>query len=185
MKKVLVVVDMQKDFIDGALGTKEAEAIVPKVIEKIKAYKDRGDNIYFTKDTHFEDYLETQEGKNLPVPHCIKGTEGWELADEIKVLHEDIVKLQEDLTTFEKYIFGSEALADYIREHKLGEDTLEIELVGLCTDICVLSNAIIMKAYMPEVKIMVDAACCAGVTPETHANALNAMKMCQIQIENE
>lgn len=185
MKKILVVVDMQKDFIDGTLGTKEAAAIVPKVIEKIITYKEEGNPIYFTKDTHEHTYLQTQEGRNLPVEHCIRGTDGWELQSEIKVLQKQIESMQEDATIFEKGIFGSEALAKYLLEREEKQEGLRIELIGLCTDICVLSNAILFKTYMPEAMIQVDASCCAGVTPESHMNALNAMKMCQVQIINE
>ena len=173
MKKILVVVDMQNDFIDGSLGTKEAVAIVPKVVEKIKAYKANRDAVYFTQDTHDANYLETQEGRNLPVPHCIKGTKGWALQPEIQALAENI---------FEKGIFGGEELAQTLRNMIEDPSQVEIELVGLCTDICVLSNAILLKTYMPEALIKVDAACCAGVTPQSHNNALEAMKMCHIQI---
>lgn len=170
--KILVVVDMQNDFIDGALGTKEAVAIVPNVVEKIKNFD--GDKIIFTRDTHEENYMETQEGKNLPVPHCIRGTKGWELNPEIEALRtEDAI---------DKPSFGSMELASYLK----GLDSVEsIEFVGLCTDICVISNVMITKAALPEVPVIVDASCCAGVTPESHTNALNAMKMCQVIIENE
>lgn len=170
MKKVLVVVDMQNDFIDGALGTKEAQAIVGRVIEKIKEYPE--DCIYATRDTHEEDYLETSEGKNLPVPHCIRGSEGWQIREEIRaaMLHAVIV---------DKPSFASLELADLLcRENEREE--LEIELVGLCTDICVVSNALLLKARLPETKISVDPSCCAGVTPESHEAALLTMKMCQI-----
>ncbi len=167
-EKLLVVVDMQNDFISGSLGTAEAVAIVPNVVKKIKEFE--GD-VVFTKDTHLSDYPETQEGKNLPVPHCIKGTEGWMLCDEL-------VPLAEGCPVFEKPTFGSVALAQYIADKDYGE----IELVGLCTDICVLSNALLIKAYLPECPICVDAACCAGVTPESHRNALEAMKMCQVHV---
>lgn len=182
MRKILVVVDMQNDFITGSLGTAEAVAIVPKVVEKIKAYQEAGETVYFTKDTHSEDYLETQEGRNLPVPHCIKGTKGWELASEIQALEEELQRVSEEIITYEKGIFGGETLANTIRSQIEDESEVEIELVGLCTDICVLSNAILLKTYIPEVVIKVDASCCAGVTPASHINALEAMKMCQIQI---
>lgn len=185
MKKILVVVDMQKDFINGSLGSKEAEAIVPAVLRKIEVYKQNGDGIYFTKDTHLPEYLQTQEGRNLPVEHCIKGTEGWELEKDIQLLQQQIESTQDGEVVFEKGVFGSERLAGCIRESIGDQKEVSIEVVGLCTDICVLSNAILFKAYMPEVAIQVDASCCAGVTPESHQNALNAMKMCQIQIINE
>ena len=166
--KILVVVDMQKDFTHGALGSAEAMAIVPAVCEKIKGFS--GD-VVFTLDTHTECYLDTQEGKNLPVPHCIKGTDGW-------TLDENIAPLSSGCRFFEKPTFGSCELAEFIREK--GYD--EIELIGLCTDICVISNAMLIKAYLPESKISIDSACCAGVTPESHENALSAMKMCQIEV---
>lgn len=174
MKKVLIVVDMQNDFIDGALGTKEAVAIVPNVEKKIAEFE--GDVIY-TQDTHFEDYMETQEGKKLPVPHCIKGTEGWKLAPGILALCE-----AKNSRTIEKITFGSKELPGLLKEN-YPEGPDEIELVGLCTDICVISNAMLLKAWFPEVKITVDRSCCAGVTSESHKNALEAMKMCQINIK--
>lgn len=175
MSKMLLVIDMQNDFVSGALGTEEAKAIVPKVIEKIKNYKGQ---ILYTRDTHGEDYLETQEGKNLPVVHCVYGTEGWELIDEIN----EIAKANNSLI-FDKPTFGSLALAGCLNGiHKVAKID-ELELVGLCTDICVISNALLLKATMPDVKITVDASCCAGVTPESHQNALEAMKMCQIEIK--
>lgn len=172
MKKILVVVDMQNDFIDGALGTKEAEQIVESVMHKIKEYNIT--NIYATRDTHGEDYLSTQEGKNLPVEHCIKDTQGWEIRSEI-------AELLDGAVVVDKPSFGSLKLAELLYEENKKEE-LEIELVGLCTDICVVSNAILLKAKMPEIKISVDASCCAGVTPESHAAALETMKMCQINI---
>lgn len=170
MKKVLVVVDMQKDFIDGALGTKEAVAIVDDVAETIKSFDGE---VVFTRDTHFENYMETQEGKNLPVPHCIKDTDGWQLDKKLEVLRTD------DMKVFDKLTFGSVELAAYLKENKELE---QVTLVGLCTDICVISNALLIKANLPEVEIRVIEKCCAGVTPQSHANALEAMKMCQIQI---
>lgn len=182
MKKILVVVDMQNDFIDGTLGTEEAVQIVPHVVKRIKEYQTHGNPIYFTKDTHTEDYLSTQEGKNLPVAHCIKGTKGWALQPEVEQLAKTIVSKQEGTCIFEKGIFGGEELAKTLRESIEDQSKVEIELVGLCTDICVLSNAILLKTYMPEAVIKVDSAGCAGVTPATHQNALEAMKMCQIQI---
>ena len=170
MKKVLVVVDMQNDFIDGALGTKEAQAIVGNVLEKIGKYPP--DCIYATRDTHENNYLKTNEGRNLPVPHCIRGSEGWQIRKEVQeaMPHAVIV---------DKPSFASLELADLLcRENEREE--LEIELVGLCTDICVVSNALLLKARLPETRISVDPACCAGVTPESHEAALLTMKMCQI-----
>ncbi len=167
--KVLVVVDMQRDFIDGALGTAEAVSIVPRVIEKIKQYESEGGLVIYTKDTHFEDYLSTREGRNLPVKHCIKGTPGHDIPDEILRGHELV---------FEKLTFGSTELVAYLED----KHPDEIELVGLCTDICVVSNALLIKAHFPELEIAVDASCCAGVTPDTHAAALATMKMCQINV---
>ncbi|MBO5146304.1 MAG: cysteine hydrolase [Lachnospiraceae bacterium] len=170
MKKVLVVVDMQKDFIDGALGTKEAAAIVDNVAEAVKSFDGE---VVFTRDTHFENYMETQEGKNLPVPHCIKDTDGWQLDRKLEVLKTDEMKV------FDKLTFGSVELAAYLKEN---QELEQVTLVGLCTDICVISNALLIKANLPEVEIRVIEKCCAGVTPQSHANALEAMKMCQIQI---
>lgn len=178
--KVLVVVDMQKDFVDGALGTKEAQDIVPKVVEKIRNFDGE---VYYTRDTHEKNYLDTQEGKLLPVPHCILGTEGWELVPEIRKLAGDHI--------YNKPTFGSVELCYGLKEAMLDEEVEadgnlieSITLVGLCTDICVISNAMLLKAFFPEVPVIVDASCCAGVTPESHENALEAMKMCQIQVEN-
>ena len=175
MAKLLIVVDMQNDFIDGSLGTKEAVAIVPAVIEKIRKYQREGELIIFTKDTHSADYLETQEGKNLPVPHCIKGTPGWELCDAIKELIGT-----EDYKIYEKISFASSELGADISAG-LYDDVTAIELVGLCTDICVVSNALYIKALLPEIPICVDSRCCAGVTPQTHLDALSVMNMCQIK----
>ena len=168
--KILVVVDMQNDFIDGSLGTPETVKIVPHVIEKIKQYETEGHTVIYTKDTHFDNYLSTAEGGKLPVEHCIKGTEGHDIPAEILRSHDMI---------FEKLTFGSTELADYL--HTVEFD--EIELVGLCTDICVISNALLIKAHFPERAISVDSACCAGVTPETHEAALTTMRMCQIDVK--
>ena len=176
MAKLLIVVDMQKDFIDGALGTKEAVAIVPNVVQKIKEYVQQGDKIIFTKDTHFDGYLDTQEGRNLPVEHCIKGTPGHEICDEIK----QIVDL-DDYKVYEKLTFGSSELAGDLAAG-MYNDAEEITLVGLCTDICVISNAMLCKTFLTETPVCVAADCCAGVTPESHNNALKAMEMCQIKI---
>ena len=168
MKKLLVVVDMQKDFVDGALGTKEAQAIVDNVVKKIADFD--GD-IIATLDTHFENYTATLEGKNLPVPHCIKGTAGHGLDKRVQAALEC-----RGYRTLEKVTFGSVDLP----RMAVGYD--DITLIGLCTDICVVSNAILLKASYPEKNITVDAACCAGVTPKTHAAALTTMKMCQIKV---
>ena len=172
MRKILVVVDMQNDFIDGALGTAEAEGIVENVKARIREY-DQAD-IFVTMDTHSPDYLSTQEGRNLPVEHCIRGTEGWQIRS-------DIAELLKDAAVYEKPTFGSTALAGDLTELAAAED-IEIELLGLCTDICVVSNALLLKACMPEVQISVDHSCCAGVTPESHEAALKTMQMCQIKI---
>ena len=170
MKKVLIVIDMQNDFIDGALGTPEAEAIVPAVKKKIGAYPP--DAVYATMDTHARDYLSTQEGRKLPVEHCIRGTAGWQL-------NEEIAAALDPGNIYEKPTFGSLKLAKDLAKIA---DLEEIEIVGLCTDICVVSNALILKAAMPEVRISVDAACCAGVTPEKHRAALETMRSCQIEV---
>ena len=175
MSKMLVVVDMQNDFIDGALGTQEAVAIVPKVIEKIKNFKGQ---VFYTRDTHDENYLQTQEGSNLPVEHCIMNTRGWELQDDIKAL-----AAQRHSMIFDKPVFGSMGLAGCLNGIQKLAHIDEIELVGLCTDICVISNAMILKSVLPDTKISVDSTCCAGVTPESHDNALKAMAMCQIEVK--
>lgn len=169
---VLVVVDMQNDFIDGSLGTEEAKAIVPKVAEKIKEFKGL---VLATRDTHDKDYLTTQEGRKLPVEHCIKGTGGWEIRQEIVEL------IKEE--PIDKPAFGSRVLAERLLALD-GKETVEsITLVGLCTDICVISNALLLKAFLPEIPVIVDASCCAGVTKESHIQAVESMKMCQIQIK--
>lgn len=170
MKKALIVIDMQNDFITGSLGTKEAEAIVEKVAAKCKKERENGTELIFTQDTHGANYLDTQEGKKLPVKHCIEHTEGWEICGALLPYAE---------LCLEKPTFGSTALPQLCAEYD------ELELVGLCTDICVISNALLLKAFYPERKISVDAGCCAGVTPESHKNALKAMKMCQIDITGE
>ena len=174
MQDILIVVDMQNDFIDGALGTAEAVAIVPKVVEKVRGFKG---TVIFTRDTHGEHYMQTQEGRNLPVPHCIKGSRGWEVCPALEPLRTGL--------TIDKPTFGSAELGKVLLELDTKEPVGSITLVGLCTDICVISNAMIAKAFLPEVPVTVDAACCAGVTPESHRNALSAMKMCQVRIENE
>lgn len=179
MSKLLVVVDMQNDFIDGALGTQEAVRIVDHVIDKIKDYETGGESVIFTMDTHSDNYLDTQEGKNLPVKHCIAHTKGWEISERIK----SSVGL-EKYKIYEKITFGSSELAKDLLNGNYDGIT-QVELVGICTDICVISNAMLFKTLLPEVPVFVDAACCAGVTQESHANALKAMKMCQIKILNE
>ena len=172
MRKILVVVDMQNEFIDGALGTPEAVAIVENVKTKIRGY-DPAD-VFVTMDTHGPDYLNTQEGRNLPVEHCIKGSVGW-------LVRRDIAEILDGAKVYEKPTFGSTALAKDIAEIAAKED-IEIEVIGLCTDICVVSNALLLKASMPEVTISVDPKCCAGVTPGSHEAALKTMQMCQIKI---
>lgn len=167
--KYLIVIDMQNDFIDGALGTEEAARIVPAVIEKIKGFNGP---VLATRDTHGGDYLETKEGKALPVPHCIRDTQGW-------ALHRDIAPLL-STTPFDKTAFGSWELCEYMRS--LRQTPEEIVLVGLCTDICVISNALMLKAALPDTTVTVDSACCAGVTPQSHQNALEAMRACQVNV---
>ncbi|MCD8381936.1 MAG: cysteine hydrolase [Clostridiales bacterium] len=164
MQNILVVVDMQNDFIDGALGTPEAVAILPRVAEKVRRFDGQ---VIFTRDTHSSDYLNTQEGKKLPVPHCIQGSYGWELAPALEALRQE--------PAIDKETFGSRALGALLRAADREEPIGKITLVGLCTDICVISNALLLKAFLPEVEIAVDAACCAGVTPESHRTALRAM----------
>lgn len=169
--KILVVVDMQKDFIDGALGTAEAAAIVPYVKQVIETFDGK---VLFTRDTHFEDYMQTQEGKNLPVMHCVKGTPGWEIHPELEALRKT--------AAIDKLTFGSSELPKILARE---EHIESITFLGLCTDICVISNVMITKAFFPEVPVIVDAKGCAGVTPESHKNALAAMKMCQVAVINE
>ena len=173
MRKILIVIDMQNDFIDAALGTPEAAAIVENVKAKIREYPP--ENVFATLDTHGGNYLETQEGKFLPVEHCIKGSPGWEIRP-------DIAELLAGAKLYEKPTFGSVRLASDIAELTT-EEEIEIELIGLCTDICVVSNALLLKAYMPEVKVSVDSSCCAGVTPEKHLAALETMRSCQIVVK--
>ena len=170
---LLIVVDMQNDFIDGVLGTKEAQTILPRVIEKIKSWDGK---VLYTMDTHNADYLDTQEGRNLPVEHCIKGTQGWNIQEDIAKL----IKTQ----PIEKLSFGSSKLGDILLELDDKDKINSITFIGLCTDICVISNAMIAKAYLSEVPIIVDASCCAGITPNSHKQALEAMKVCQIMIKD-
>lgn len=166
--KYLIVVDMQKDFITGSLGSEAAEKIVPYVVEKVKAFDGK---VVFTRDTHFADYLKTQEGRKLPVQHCIKDTDGWQICDELMPYVEDVV---------DKITFGSVDLPGIVKDY--GDEIDEIELCGLCTDICVISNAMILKSTFPETKIVVDSKCCAGVSVESHNIALDAMKAVQIEV---
>ena len=178
--KILIVVDMQKDFVDQALGTAEAQAIVPAVVAKINAYKENGDVVIATRDTHQPNYMETQEGKNLPVIHCVEGTDGWQLNDAVAAA------LPADAVIVDKPTFGSTALIEVMGEYvkQAGEENVNVELVGLCTDICVVSNALLLKAFYHEMPISLDAACCAGVTPAKHAAAIETMASCQIKIVN-
>ena len=172
MRKILIVVDMQNDFIDGALGTAEAVAIVPNVKKKIEEFDGL---VLFTRDTHFDNYMETQEGMNLPVPHCIKNTEGWQLRSELENLRKT--------DAIDKVTFGSSELGTLLQKLDREEKIESITFVGLCTDICVISNVMIAKAFLPEVPIIVDAKCCAGVSVETHENALKAMEVCQVKVK--
>lgn len=175
MQEILVVVDMQNDFVTGPLGTPEARTILPKVAEKVKNFPGR---VLFTRDTHEENYLESREGRALPVPHCIRGTRGWEICPELETLRKE--------EPVDKPTFGSTGLGEVLRAaDQYGEKIGKITLVGVCTDICVISNALLLRAFLPEAEIAVDAACCAGVTPESHQTALRTMKACQIAIENE
>ena len=175
MQEILVVVDMQNDFVTGPLGTPEARTILPEVAEKVKNFPGR---VLFTRDTHEENYLESREGRALPVPHCIRGTRGWEICPELETLRKE--------EPVDKPTFGSTGLGEVLRAaDQYGEKIGKITLVGVCTDICVISYALLLRAFLPEAEIAVDAACCAGVTPESHEAALRAMKACQIAIENE
>ena len=173
MRKILLVIDMQNDFIDGALGTPEATAIVDHVAAEIGKYPAR--DVFATRDTHAENYLDTQEGRNLPVTHCVKGTPGWELNPRIAAA-------LGDAAVIDKPTFGSKELAEHMAR-LAREEELDITLVGLCTDICVVSNALLIKAFLPEAPVRVISACCAGVTPESHRAALKTMQMCQIQVQ--
>ena len=175
-KKVLIVIDMQNDFVYGPLGTPEAQAIVPNVMEKIADYKSNNWPILYTRDTHYEDYLDTQEGKKLPVPHCIRDTEGWQIIPEINPYENCFIL---DKNTFGKYNWELETWLDCKYER------YDIEIIGVCSDICVVSNALILKATFPENEITVDASCCAGSTPEKHKAALEVMKSCQINVIGE
>lgn len=167
-RKLLIAVDLQKDFIDGVLGTREAQSILPAVRERLARARAEGETIVFTRDTHTKDYLKTQEGQNLPMEHCLYQTDGWQIADG----------LREGERTFDKPAFGSTELAEYVRK----EGFEQVELIGVCTDICVISNALLIKAFCLETEISVRADCCAGVTPQSHQTALRAMQACQIKI---
>lgn len=169
MKELLVVVDMQGDFISGPLGTREARAILPAVRKEAAAFRARGGEVAFTRDTHGEDYLSTQEGKRLPVVHCVKGGDGWQLAEGLFCAGDRV---------FDKPSFGSLALAEYVRAGGYGR----VELVGVCTDICVVSNALLIKAALPEADLTVNGALCAGVTPQKHEAALETMRSCQVEV---
>lgn len=169
MQKYLIVVDVQKDFVDGALGAPEARAIIPRVKEKIAEYSAHGDKIIFTRDTHQADYLKTNEGKYLPVEHCIENTDGWHICDGL---------VGENCSILNKPTFG---YLEWNKEIPNVKD-LEIEIIGLCTDICVVSNALILKAMFPEATVKVDSSACAGVTPKSHEAALMTMKMCQVEV---
>ena len=177
--KVLVVVDMQKDFVDGVLGSPEAQPIVPNVVEKVKKYAEMKDGlVVYTRDTHFANYVDTREGRYLPVPHCIFKTEGWEIMPEV-------LNNQEAAVIFNKETFGYSEIAEgigYIVNGELGQEIESIEVCGLCTDICVVSNALILKASFPDIPFVVDSACCAGITPEKHEAALEVMRSCQIDV---
>lgn len=173
-KKVLIVVDMQNDFITGSLGSKEAEAIVPNVKRKIQEYHNEGYDIIYTRDTHYDDYLNTLEGRNLPVPHCIEGSNGWNIVDGLFVEGSEIIN---------KFTFGYLGWGSRSSVGFNDNEIEEIELCGLCTDICVVSNALILRAMYPDIEITVDSSCCAGVTPEKHESALETMRSCQINVK--
>ncbi|MBE5779529.1 MAG: cysteine hydrolase [Clostridiales bacterium] len=174
-KKILIVVDMQNDFINGALGTAEAKGILEPAQKRIEACAKEGYTLFATLDTHFDNYMDTPEGKKLPVPHCIKGTDGW-------AIHPEINAVLGNCTLVEKTTFGSTDLPRLIAREAEGADKLTIELIGLCTDICVVSNALMLKAHFPDADIAVNAACCAGVTPAKHLAALETMRSCQIDV---
>lgn len=177
MNKVLVVVDMQNDFITGSLGSKQAEAIVKNVYDKIKSFDGK---VVFTRDTHYDDYLESREGKVLPVVHCIEGSHGWEIEESLKAL-----QAEKECPVFDKITFGSKRLGDFLTYMDRLQKIDEVHIVGLCTDICVISNAFLAQAYLSEATIVVDASCCAGVSEQSHKTALSAMKNCQIKVINE
>ena len=177
--KVLIVIDMQNDFLEGTLRNEEGIKIIPNVVKKINEYKNLGYEVIATRDTHDISYLQTEEGKNLPVIHCVKKSEGWKI-------NESVAFALGDCLVFDKPTFGSLELANWLKDKYYDvQSSLEIELVGVCTDICVVSNAILIKAHLPEAKLICDASCCAGVTPSSHNAALETMKSCQIQVIGE
>lgn len=179
MRNILIVVDMQKDFVTGALASAEAQAILPKVKEKIEVYDRAGKEIIFTRDTHGEDYMQTNEGKHLPVPHCIKGTDGWQICAELTD------GITSEYKTVDKPTFGFLGWKDVLASETADGSDLDVEMVGVCTDICVVSNTLILKALYPEATVRVDAGCCAGVTPEAHAAALATMRSCQVDVTDK
>ena len=179
MRNILIVVDMQKDFVTGTLASKDAQAILPKVKEKIEVYDRAGKEIIFTRDTHGEDYMQTNEGKHLPVPHCIKGTDGWQICAELTD------GITSEYKTVDKPTFGFLGWKDVLASETADGSDLDIEMIGVCTDICVVSNALILKALYPEATVRVDAGCCAGVTPEAHAAALVTMRACQVDVTDK
>jgi len=174
VQDILIVVDMQNDFITGSLGTLEAQAILPRVVDRVKGHQGP---VLFTRDSHGPEYLNSQEGQFLPVLHCQKGSEGWQIARELEALRA--------LPAIDKPVFGSWELGEKLIAMNHAEAIAGVTLVGLCTDICVISNALIVKAALPEARVRVDAACCAGATPRGHRTALQALKPCQVIIENE
>lgn len=174
--KCLVVVDMQNDFVTGALGSQDARAIVENVVKRVRCAVDDGEEIIFTKDTHTENYLETQEGGKLPIPHCIAGTDGWEIIPELR-------PYTDGRLVVEKPTFGSRQLGELLTQLHEKERLEQITFIGLCTDICVISNAMVTKAFLPEVPLVVEEACCAGVTSESHENALRALEVCQVTVK--
>ena len=175
--KYLAVIDMQNDFVSGSLGNPDAEKIIPGIVEKVNSFDGK---VIFTRDTHQSDYLSTQEGRNLPVLHCIENTEGWQLVPELEEL-----RLSKELPVFDKPAFGNVELAEFLSTAEGDDKPEEIELCGVCTDICVITNALLLKAFLPETPIFLDASCCAGTTKENHENALKAMKICQIKVKGE
>lgn len=179
MRNILIVVDMQKDFVTGALASAEAQAILPKVKEKIEVYDRAGKEIIFTRDTHGEDYMQTNEGKHLPVPHCIKGTDGWQICAELTD------GITSEYKTVDKPTFGFLGWKEVLASGTADGSDLDIEMIGVCTDICVVSNTLILKALYPEATVRVDAGCCAGVTPEAHAAALATMRSCQVDVTDK
>ena len=178
-RTIRVIVDMQNDFIDGALGSSQAPKIVDGCVRKAADAFEKGDIVIFTRDTHNEEnYMISEEGRNLPVPHCIRDTEGWQIASAFG-------KMPEEAIVFDKGTFGSVQLGEKIAELCRSEVIESVELCGLCTDICVISNALLIKAFNPELPVFVDAACSAGVTPDSHDTALKAMEACHIHIVNK